>query len=95
MIKMATKLLESFYLYFFSWTGVRDDLVIFMDIEVDDVNLCALQCELRITEQLLSSLGLTAHRCGSMKQCNQVLGEYCPETIRTFSEEDENLNVNV
>ena len=52
-----------------------------MDIEVADVNLCALHCELRITEQLLSSMGLTAHRCGSLKECNQVLAEYGPETM--------------
>lgn len=65
------------------WTGVRDDLFIFMDIhvEVADVNLGALHCELRNTEQLLSSLGLTAHRCGSLKECNQVLSEYGPETM--------------
>lgn len=88
MIKMATKFLESFYLYFFSWTGVRDDLMTFMDIEVDDVNLCALHCELRTTEQLLSSLDLTEPRCGSLKQCNQVLAEYCPEKTLTFSRED-------
>lgn len=52
-----------------------------MDIEVADVNLCALHCELRNTEQLLSSLGLTAHRCGSLKECNKVLAEYGPETM--------------
>lgn len=65
------------------WTGVRDDLLIFMDVEVSDVNLCALHCELRNTEQLLASLGLTAHRCGSLKEklCNLVLSEYGPDTI--------------
>lgn len=73
-------------LFFFSlclsrWTGVRDDLLIFMDVEVSDVNLCALHCELRNTEQLLKSLGLTAYRCGSLKECNQVLAEYGPETM--------------
>jgi len=52
-----------------------------MDFEVSDVNLCALHCELRNTEQLLMSLGLTAHRCGSLKECNLVLAEYGPETM--------------
>lgn len=52
-----------------------------MDVEVADVNLCALHCELRNTEQLLMSLGLTAHRCGSLKECNLVLAEYGPETM--------------
>lgn len=61
--------------------GVRDDLLIFFDVEVSDVNLCSLHCELRNTEQLLASLGLTAHRCGSLKECNLVLSEYGPETM--------------
>lgn len=52
-----------------------------MDVEVADVNLCALHCELRNTEQLLTSLGLTAHNCGSLKECNLVLSEYGPETM--------------
>ena len=60
---------------------MRDDLLIFFDVEVSDVNLCALHCELRNTEQLLASLGLTAHRCGSLKECNLVLSEYGPETM--------------
>ena len=65
----------------FRWNGVRDDLLIFMDVEVADVNLCALHCELRNTEQLLVSLGLTAHKCQSLKECNSVLAEYGPETM--------------
>ena len=60
---------------------MRDDLLIFFDVEVSDVNLCALHCELRNTEQLLASLGLTAHRCGSLKECNLVLSEYGPDTM--------------
>ena len=52
-----------------------------MDVEVADVNLCALHCELRNTEQLLKSLGLTTHRGGSLKECNGVLAEYGPETM--------------
>ena len=59
-----------------------------MDIEVADVNLCALHSELRNTEQLLSSLGLTAHRCGSLKECNKVLAEYGPETMKEGQDTD-------
>ena len=59
---------------------MRDDLLIFKDIEESDVNLCALHCELRNTEQLLMSLGLTAHICGSLREGNEVLPEYGPET---------------
>ena len=69
VIRMVAKLLKFqimtliiLSLLDFSWTGVRDDL-------------CALHCELRNTEQLLSSLGLTAHRCRSLKECNKVLAE--------------------
>ena len=61
---------------------MRDDLLIFMDVEESNVNLCALHCELRNTEQLLMSLGLTAHRYDSLKECNKVLSEiYGPETM--------------
>ena len=49
-------------------------------LEVGDVNLCALHCELRNTEQLLVSLGLTTYKCQSLKECNSVLAEYGPET---------------
>ena len=52
-----------------------------MDIEVADVNHCALYCELRNTEQVLSSQVLTAHRCESFKECNQVFAAYGPETM--------------
>ena len=37
------------------------------------MNLCALHCELRNTEQLLISLGMFAYDCGSLKDCNLYL----------------------
>ena len=55
--------------------------MIFMAVKVSDVNLCALHCELRNTEQLLLSLGVTAYKCGSLKECNTVLSDYGPETM--------------
>jgi len=64
-----------------SWKGVRGDLKIFMDTDIADVNLCALHCELRNMEQLLAQLGLLANGCGSLKQCNEILAEYGPETM--------------
>lgn len=46
------------------------------------MNLCALHCELRNTEQLLSSLGMFAYECGSFKDCNAVSAEYGPDSMK-------------
>ena len=46
-----------------------------------DADWCALPCELPNTEQLLSFLGMYAYECGSLKKCNAVLSEYCPESM--------------
>lgn len=46
------------------------------------MNLCALHCELRNTEQLLSSLGMFAFECGSLKDCNTVLSDYGPDSMK-------------
>ena len=43
---------------------------------------CALNCELRNTEQLISSLGMFAYECGSLKDCNAVLAEYGPDSMK-------------
>ncbi|CAH3183084.1 unnamed protein product, partial [Porites lobata] len=45
------------------------------------VNLCALHCELRNTEQLLSSLGLFFYKVGSLDECNAELANYGPENF--------------
>ena len=47
-----------------------------------DADWCALPCELPNTEQLLSFLGMYAYECGSLKKCNAVLSEYCPESMK-------------
>ena len=41
------------------------------------MNLCALHCELRNTEQLLISLGMFAYDCGSLKD-----SEYGPDSMK-------------
>jgi len=70
-----------FFSIFCSWKGLRDDLLFLLEEDLCDVNLCALHCELRNTEQLLSSLGMFAYECGSLKDCNTVLAEYGPDSM--------------
>ncbi|KXJ06390.1 hypothetical protein AC249_AIPGENE6093 [Exaiptasia diaphana] len=60
--------------------GIRDDLVLLLEEELSSVNLCALHCELRNTEQLIASLGLYSHKIGTLKKCNEILSQYGPET---------------
>jgi len=67
---------------FYSWTGLRDDLTFLFDEELTQIPLCSLHCEMRNTEQLLGSLGLFAHRCGSLEECNSSLANYGPEVSR-------------
>lgn len=59
------------------WKGLRDDLLFLLEED-----LCALHCELRNTEQLLSSLGMFAYECGSLKECNAVLANYGPDSMK-------------
>ena len=47
------------------------------------INLCALYCELRNTEQLLSSSGLFSYKVGSLDECNDELANYGPENFRS------------
>ena len=56
-------------------TGIRDDLL-FLSIQ-----LCALHMEMRNTEQLLASIGLTAHKIDSLRETNNALGCYGPESF--------------
>ena len=57
-------------LLFSSFKGIRDDLEFLLEEDLLSINLCALQCELRNTEQLLSSLGLFSYEVGSRDECN-------------------------
>ena len=49
-----------FFSVCFRWKGLRDDLLFLLEEELCGVNLCAQHCDLRITEQLLVSLGMFA-----------------------------------
>ena len=66
-------------------TGLRDDLQFLLEEDLSHINLCSLHCEMRNCEQLLGSLGLFAHRVGSLEELNQALFERGPESCRGFS----------
>ena len=68
----------------FRWTGLRDDLEFLLDEELCHIQLCSLHQEMRNTEQLLGSLGLFAHRVGTLKTCNEAVAMYGPENTRYF-----------
>ena len=67
----------------FSFRGIQDDLTFLLEEDLSSVNLCALHCELRNTEQLLSSLGLFAYKVGSLPECNEELSQYGPENFNS------------
>ena len=71
-----------FSLYFFRWSGIRDDLLFLLDEDLCNVSLCALHSEMRNTEQLLGSLGLFSYRCSTLKECNKAISNYGPEISR-------------
>ena len=66
-------------LLFSSFKGIRDDLELLLEEDLSSINLCALHCELRNTEQLLSSFGLFSYKVGSPDECNAELANYGPE----------------
>ena len=69
-------------LLFSSFKGIHDDLEFLPEEDLSStVNLCALHCELRNTEQLLSSLGLFFYKVGSLDECNAELANYSPENF--------------
>lgn len=63
---------------------MRDDLEFVLDEESSHIQLCSLHQEMRNREQLLGSLGLFAHRIGTLKTCNETVSVYCPENTRCF-----------
>ena len=65
-------------------SGLRDDLNFLLEEDLCNVNLCSLHCEMRNCEQLLGSLGLFAHRIGSLDKLNEALSNYGPENCRGF-----------
>ena len=52
-----------------------------LEEDLSSINLCALHCELRNTEQLLSLLGLFLYKVGSLDECNAELANYGPENF--------------
>ena len=53
-----------------------------MDEDITSVNLCALHCEIRNTEQFLGSLGLFAFKIGSLESLNKTLSELGPLSMK-------------
>ena len=49
--------------------------------DFSSINLYALHCELRNTEQLLSLLGLFPYKVGSLDECNAELANYGPKNF--------------
>lgn len=47
-------------------------------------DLCSLHCEMHNCEQLLGSLGLFAHRVGSLDALDQALSDHGPESCKEF-----------
>ena len=53
-----------------------------LDEDLSSMSLCALHCEMRNTEQLLKSIGLLAHKIGSLQECNEELSQYGPSNFK-------------
>ena len=68
-------------LLFSSFKGIRADLEFLLKEDLSSINLCALHCELRNTDELLSSLGLFSYKVGSLDECNAELANYGPENF--------------
>ena len=60
-----------------------DDLEFPLEEDLSSINLCALHCELRNTEQLLASLTLSAYKVGSLHECNTQLANYGPDNFNS------------
>jgi len=57
-------------------TGLHGDLTFLLDEDLSSINLCSLHCEMQNCEQLLGSLGLFAHRVGSLNELTQALSDH-------------------
>lgn len=68
--------------FFPRWKGIRDDLHFLLEEEFTDVNLCALHCEMRNTEQVLGSVGPMAYECNALQELNLKLSERGPGTFK-------------
>ena len=68
--------------FILSWKGIRDDLDFLLEEEISHINLCALHCEMRNTEQVIGSVGLMSYQCGALKELNNKLSELGPGTFK-------------
>jgi len=68
--------------FFPRWKGLRDDLDFLLEEDLSHVNLCALHCEMRNTEQIIGSVGLMSYRCNALKELNAKLSELGPGTFK-------------
>ena len=66
-------------------SGVSGTTLFLLEEDLSSINLqCAdLHCELRNTEQLLTSLGLFAYKVSSLPECNDELSQYGPENFNS------------
>ena len=63
-------------------TGILDDLEFLLDEELSSIQLCSLHMEMRNTKQLLGSIGLVAYKIDSLKDANDTLRIYGPESFK-------------
>ena len=52
-----------------------------LDEDLSSIQLCALHMEMRNTEQLLASIGLMAYKVDSLREANDALKGYGPESF--------------
>lgn len=63
------------------FNAIRDDLTFLLEEELSTINICALHCELRNTEQLLRSIGLYSYKIGTLDAYNEELKKYAPDNF--------------
>ena len=56
-------------------------MLFLLDEDLSHIQLCALHMEMRNTEQLLASIGLLAYKIDSLKEANDALKYYGPESF--------------
>ena len=91
-----TDVAHNCFIYNYSWKGICDDLKLLLDEDMNSVNLCALHCKMRNTEQILESLGLYAYKIGALESLNEKLAELGPKSMKkNFIRIKDNRNKNL
>ena len=62
-------------------SGIRDDDLCLLDEDLSSIQLCTLHMEMKNTEQLLALIGLMAYRVDSLREANDALKGYGPESF--------------